>query len=102
MEKELKRIEDMGVRFVTGSRADADAFQRLRRESDAVIVATGGHIPACSRGPHEGLAGIDFLKAINKGENPVSAGMSSSSAAATLAWMPQPGPMRWARKRDLH
>ena len=72
LEKELKRIEDMGVRFVTGSRVDADGFQRLRRESDAVIVATGGHIPRVFPWPgHERIvAGIDFLKAINKGENP--------------------------------
>ncbi|MFR8053847.1 MAG: FAD-dependent oxidoreductase, partial [Bilophila wadsworthia] len=72
LEKELKRIEDMGVRFVIGSRVDADGFQRLRRESDAVIVATGGHIPRVFPWPgHERIvAGIDFLKAINKGENP--------------------------------
>ena len=72
LEKELKRIEDMGVRFVTGSLVDADGFQRLRRESDAVIVATGGHIPRVFPWPgHERIvAGIDFLKAINKGENP--------------------------------
>ena len=63
LEKELKRIEDMGVRFVTGSRVDADGFQRLRRESDAVIVATGGHIPRVFPWPgHERIvAGIDFL-----------------------------------------
>ncbi|MFQ8735580.1 MAG: hypothetical protein ACLSAH_05650 [Bilophila wadsworthia] len=33
LEKELKRIEDMGVRFVTGSRVDADGFQRLRQKA---------------------------------------------------------------------
>lgn len=72
LEKELKRIEDMGVRFVTGCRVDADRFQRLRRENDAVVVATGGHVPRVFPWPgHEKIvAGIDFLKAVNKGLNP--------------------------------
>lgn len=72
LEKELKRIEDMGVCFVTGYRVDADRFQRLRRENDAVVVATGGHIPRVFPCPgHEKIvAGIDFLKAVNKGLNP--------------------------------
>nr|WP_294512834.1 FAD-dependent oxidoreductase [uncultured Bilophila sp.] len=72
LEKELKRIEDMGVRFVTGYRVDAEAFQRIREANDAVIVATGGHVPRVFPWPgHERIvAGIDFLKAINRGDRP--------------------------------
>ncbi|MFR3459068.1 MAG: hypothetical protein ACLTTU_12625 [Bilophila wadsworthia] len=94
-EKELKRIEDMGVRFVpaagltrTGSKAwrKGCGDRRHRRA-----------YPACSVARHEIVAGIDFLKAINARETSCRPESSSSSAAATRAWMPQPGPMRWAK-----
>lgn len=72
LEKELKRIEDMGVRFVTGYHVDSEAFRTLRAQNDAVVVATGGHIPRVFPWPgHERIvAGIDFLKAVNRGEHP--------------------------------
>ena len=43
--KELKRIEDMGVHFVTNCPVDAERFAELRKKHDALIVATGGHVP---------------------------------------------------------
>lgn len=70
--KELKRIEDMGVLFQTGKKVDKTEFEILRKNYDAVIVATGGHISKVIPWPgHERIVkGIDFLKSINKGEKP--------------------------------
>lgn len=73
LEKELQRIKDIGVIFKPGETIDADKFAALRAGHDAVVVATGGHIPKVIPWPgHERiLKGLDFLKAINRGEKPV-------------------------------
>ena len=70
--KELKRIEDMGVHFVTNHPVDAERFAELRKKHDALIVATGGHVPRIFPWPgHERIVGgIDFLKAVNRGQKP--------------------------------
>ncbi len=72
LEAELRRIEELGVKFVAGYKVDADKFAQLRAENDAVIVATGGH--EARYFPWEGaeklVHGIDFLKAVNRGQNP--------------------------------
>jgi len=67
---ELKRIEDMGVTFVTNCKVDAERFRALRQKHDAVVVATGSHVSRIFPWPgHEKItAGIDFLKAVNRGE----------------------------------
>lgn len=72
LSKELKRIEKMGVTFKTNAKVDAALFAQIRENSDAVIVATGGHTARVFPWPgHELLVkGIDFLKAVNKGEKP--------------------------------
>ena len=43
--RELARIENMGVAFKTGVRIDQKQFAELRSTSDAVLVATGAHVP---------------------------------------------------------
>ena len=70
--KELKRIEEMGVHFVTNCPVDAKRFAELRKKHDALIVATGGHVPRIFPWPGHDKAGggIDFLKAVNRGEKP--------------------------------
>ena len=72
LEKELKRITDMGVVFKTNCPVTAELFERLRADHDAVILATGGHVARVFPWPgHERIvAGIDFLKAVNKGLHP--------------------------------
>ncbi|MDR3560991.1 MAG: FAD-dependent oxidoreductase [Negativicutes bacterium] len=72
LEKELQRIQDLGVEFKPGVKVDAEKFQALRGSHDAVVVATGGHISRVIPWPgHERIVkGIDFLKAINCGETP--------------------------------
>lgn len=95
--RELKRIEEMGVHFVTDYRVDAQRFESLRKQHDALIVATGGHIPRIFPWPgHERIVGgVDFLKAVNRGETPAvpesvvvigcgNAGMDAASAAFAL------------------
>lgn len=72
LEAELKRIESVGVKFVSGYKVDKDKFAAIREESDAVVVATGG--TKSRYFPWEGVEhltmGLEYLKAINRGENP--------------------------------
>ena len=72
LEAELKRIEAVGVRFVTSCRVDKAVFTKIREENDAVIVATGGHKPRYFQWAGKELLtmGLDFLKKVNRGEKP--------------------------------
>lgn len=72
LQVELQRIKDIGVKFETSCPVDSAKFADIRKENNAVIVATGGHKPRFF--PWEGAdrltMGIDFLKAVNRGESP--------------------------------
>lgn len=74
LEAELKRIEGIGVKFCSSCKVDRQKFDAIRRESDAVIVATGGTKSRLF--PWEGAEhltmGLSYLKAINRGEKPVT------------------------------
>jgi NADPH-dependent glutamate synthase beta subunit-like oxidoreductase/glutamate synthase domain-containing protein 3/ferredoxin len=72
LEHELKRIEDMGVKFVSKCRVDKAGFAKIRQDNDAVIVATGGHQPRFFdwEGKERLTMGLDFLKKVNRGEHP--------------------------------
>lgn len=74
LQKELRRIEALGVVFVHACRVDAEKFVRLRESYDAVIVATGGHEAKVFPWPGKEriVKGIDYLKAINRGERPTT------------------------------
>lgn len=69
---ELKRIESIGVKFVTSCRVDKAKFAEIQKESDAVIVATGGHESRFFNweGKERLTMGLDFLKQVNAGKNP--------------------------------
>lgn len=69
---ELQRIRDAGVHVRTGCRVDAARFAALRKEHDALIIATGGHRARLFPWPGKErlVAGIDFLKAVNRNEAP--------------------------------
>ena len=71
---EIARIESMGVRFVTSCRVDGEKFAALREENDAVIVAVGGTKARMFNWPGREriVAGIDYLKAVNRGEHPAT------------------------------
>ena len=92
---ELKRIEDIGVKFVTSCRVDCEKFDSILSESDAVLVTTGGHMPRYFNweGTEHLTMGIEFLKTINRGEKPhigknivVIGGGNSGMDVATSAY----------------
>lgn len=72
LKAELKRMEEVGINFVTECKVDKQKFTEIRADADAVIVATGGHKSRYF--PWEGAEkltmGLEFLKQINRGENP--------------------------------
>ena len=72
LETELQRIKDIGVNFYTGKRIDKNLFKDLHNRYDAVVATVGAHVPVVI--PFEGherlIKGLDFLKAVNKGEKP--------------------------------
>ena len=74
LQAELKRIESVGVKFVSKCKVDAEAFEALRADNDAVVVATGG--TKSRYFPWEGVEnltmGLQYLKAINRGEKPAT------------------------------
>ncbi len=72
LEREIERIKDLGIKVHTGARVDAKQFEELRAENDAVVVASGAHNPVVIpfKGHERAIQGLDFLKAINRGERP--------------------------------
>jgi NADPH-dependent glutamate synthase beta subunit-like oxidoreductase/glutamate synthase domain-containing protein 3/ferredoxin len=72
LESEIRRIKGVGVQVKTQTQVDADLFANIRKESDAVVIASGAHNPVVIPFPgHERLTkGLDFLKEINNGLNP--------------------------------
>jgi len=72
LEAELQRIIDSGVNVKTNTKVDTELFSKLEKQYDAIVVAIGAHNPVVI--PFEGheklIKGLDFLKAVNKGEKP--------------------------------
>ena len=71
--REISRIAEMGVDLKTGVTVDKEKFASIKASHDAVVIATGAHVTKVIPWPaHERIIkGLDFLKAINKGEKPV-------------------------------
>ena len=74
LEAELKRIQSVGVTFVEGCHVDKAKFAELQKDSDAVIVATGGTKSRYFNweGVEHLTMGLEYLKAINRGEHPAT------------------------------
>jgi NADPH-dependent glutamate synthase beta subunit-like oxidoreductase/Pyruvate/2-oxoacid:ferredoxin oxidoreductase delta subunit len=72
LQGELQRIRDLGIDIHTGFKVDSAKFEALRSDHDAVVIASGAHNPVVIPFPgHERLVkGLDFLKAVNRGERP--------------------------------
>ncbi len=72
LEAEIARIAGMGVHFVTSCRVDRKKFDALRAENDALVVAVGGTKARIFDWPGKEriVPGIDFMKAVNRGEHP--------------------------------
>lgn len=72
LELELNRIKELGVNFKTNTKVDKKLFAKLEKDYEAIVAPVGAHIPVVI--PFEGherlVKGLDFLKAINKGEKP--------------------------------
>jgi len=72
LETELKRILNTGVNVKTEVNVDKELFDKITKEYDAVVIAVGAHNPVVL--PVEGherfVKGLDFLKAVNRGEKP--------------------------------
>lgn len=69
---EIARIKGLGIEIRTNTKVDVPLFEQLRRDYDAVAIASGAHNPVVIPFPgHERLVkGLEFLKAINRGERP--------------------------------
>lgn len=75
LDKEIAIIEKTGVKLVNNKKLGVDfTIQSLKEENDAVIVAVGAWKSSSMRTPGEDLegvyGGIDFLRAVVKGEAP--------------------------------
>ncbi|HUK94453.1 MAG TPA: NAD(P)-binding protein [Gaiellaceae bacterium] len=75
LDAELGRIQELGVRMVTGHRVEDLVAEREEGGFDAVFVAVGAHlskhvdIPARDAGPI--LDALSFLRSVSSGETPV-------------------------------
>ncbi len=65
--QELERFRSLGVEVRLKCKVDREEFTRLRREYDAVVLATGAHAPRVIPFPgyEDVIPGIVFLKGIN-------------------------------------
>ena len=95
LKAELNRIKNIGVQFVTNCKVDNEKFNQICSKSDAVLIATGGHKARyfAWKGAEKLTFGIEFLKAINRGEKPhvgknvvVIGGGNSGMDVATSAY----------------
>ena len=95
LKRELQRIEKIGVKFVTNCKVDREKFREICENSDAVLIATGGHKARYFNweGVEKLTLGVDFLKMINRGEKPeigkkvvVIGGGNSGMDVATSAY----------------
>ncbi len=72
--REIEQIRALGVSFECGQAVDAERLQALRDEYDAVVLAAGTHepvLPDCPGADLDGIRhGLEFLKAVNRGERP--------------------------------
>ncbi len=72
LDAELKRIESSGVKINTSTQVDKELFKKLTDDFDAVVAAVGAHNPLIIpvEGKEKFIKGLDFLKSVNKFENP--------------------------------
>ena len=73
LNSEIDRIKKLGVEIKTETTVDKELFAQLRQEYDAVVIASGAHMPVVIpfTGHERLIKGLDFLKAVNSGLNPV-------------------------------
>ncbi|MCC7478048.1 FAD-dependent oxidoreductase [bacterium] len=76
LDRQLERYEALGVVFHTGTRAGGDLdWLQLQRDFAAIFIASGAQISKVLQldGAEDSpalLSGLDFLRAVNRGERP--------------------------------
>jgi NADPH-dependent glutamate synthase beta subunit-like oxidoreductase/glutamate synthase domain-containing protein 3/Pyruvate/2-oxoacid:ferredoxin oxidoreductase delta subunit len=72
LDSEVNRIKEMGADIRVSQKIDKATFDAMQADYDVLVIASGAHNPVVIPFPgHERLVkGLDFLKAINNGENP--------------------------------
>jgi len=72
LQSEIRRIRALGVDVRANTPVDADLFEQIRADYDAVVIASGAHNPVVIPFPgHERLVkGLEFLKQVNAGQKP--------------------------------
>jgi len=67
LRREIERFQELGVKVHLKTKVDRKLFDRIYRENDAVVVASGAHEARIIRFPgwEDVIPGIDFLKEIN-------------------------------------
>ncbi len=69
---EIDRVKKLGISILTQTPVDAALFDKIRKENNAVVIASGAHNAVVIPFPgHDRLVkGLDFLKEINNGKRP--------------------------------
>jgi len=72
LDSEVDRIKQMGADIRVSQKIDKNTFDAMQTDYDVLVIASGAHNPVVIPFPgHERLVkGLEFLKAINNGENP--------------------------------
>ncbi len=76
LQRELKRIEEAGVKVHLNRRVDRKLFTTLYKKFDALVVAVGAHRPRVITfpGSEAAVTGYDFLRNANLGTAPAMKG----------------------------
>ncbi len=69
LDRDIQRIKSLQIKFNLNRRIDAELFREIYGSSDAVLVATGAHMPRRIKYPggERILSGLGFLTDINEG-----------------------------------
>jgi putative selenate reductase len=71
LDKDVVRIKSLPIEFKMKSKIDKAAFDKIMKEYDAVMLATGAHVT--KRIPYPGgeriLSGLEFLESFTSGKN---------------------------------
>ncbi len=75
LQKDIQRIENLGVKILYNSKVDTELFNRLRNEYDSVYIAAGAQRFKTFQMEGENASGVlkafEFLKSAKQGEKPI-------------------------------